>query len=408
MIRTLRRKFVLINMALVSVVLAVMMGGLLFSTARSAQTETMDALRRGVSLWEPGRIKIVPGGPRREPEGQNSPTAVFWVLVDESGTILQSDTRQVDIETDTLAQVTAAALAAGREEGTLADPALRFLCQQTPEGLRIGFADRSAEIATIRRAALRLAVVGALALAAFWVVSVFLARWALRPVEQAWQQQRQFVADASHELKTPLTVILASAELMARHPEQTAAQQRQWLDSIREEGGRMKQLIEDLLFLARADALRTPELSAVDWSEITESAALAFESVSFEQGVALDVDIAPGLTVLGSAAQLTQLAEILLDNACKYAAGSRHVTLMLRPAGGDGVLTVSSTGETLTPEQLSHLFERFYRADPARSAGGHGLGLAIAQSIAHTHRSRIKAQSADGVTTFTVTLPLHT
>ena len=203
-------------------------------------------------------------------------------------------------------------------------------------------------------------------------------------------------------------MILASAELMARHPEQTAAQQRQWLDSIREEGSRMKQLIEDLLFLARADALRTPELSAVDWSEITESAALAFESVSFEQGVALDVDIAPGLTVLGSAAQLTQLAEILLDNACKYAAGSRHVTLMLRPAGCDGVLTVSSTGETLTPEQLSHLFERFYRADPARSAGGHGLGLAIAQSIAHTHRGRLKAQSADGVTTFTVTLPLHT
>ena len=106
MIRTLRRKFVLINMALVSVVLAVMLGGLLFSTARGAQAETMDALRRGVSLWEPGRIKIVPGGPRR----QNSPTAVFWVLVDESGTILQSDTRQVDIEADTLAQVTAAAV----------------------------------------------------------------------------------------------------------------------------------------------------------------------------------------------------------------------------------------------------------------------------------------------------------
>lgn len=406
MIRTLRRKFVLINMALVSVVLAVMLGGLLFSTVRTAQNETMDALRRGVALWEPGRIKIVPGGPRREPGLQNSPTAVFWVLVDDSGDIVQSDTSQVDIEDATLAQVTAAVLTAGRESGTLADPALRYLCQAAPGGVRIAFADRSSELAAIRRMAVVLAAAGLLALAAFGAVSVFLARWALRPVEQAWQQQRQFVADASHELKTPLTVILASASLMASHPEQTVAAQRQWLDSIREEGGRMKQLIEELLFLARADAVQPPVFSAVDWSEVTESAALAFESVSFEKGIALDVDIAPGLTVQGSAPQLTQLTEILLDNACKYATGSRHVTLMLRAAGGDGVLTVSNTGVTLSAEQLSHLFERFYRADPARSEGGHGLGLAIARTIAQTHRGRIKAQSSGGVTTLTVTLPL--
>ena len=413
MIGQLRKKFILINMTLVSLVLAVVAGVVVFSTAESARRETENALYGCMQQREPLRPEIAARGgrgPGALPDGlpELNRTAVFWVEAGQDGAILTQNTSQVDIDDATLQAVTAAALDAAQDSGVLTDPALRFLRQTTPAGtVRVAFADRSAEQDTVRRTALRigLAVLGALA--AFGAISVFLARWALRPVETAWQQQRQFVADASHELKTPLTVILAGAELMARHPDETVAQQRPRLDSIREEGARMKQLIDDLLFLARADALRTPELTAVDWSEVTESAALAFESVAFEKGVTLESRIAPGLTVQGDQPRLTQLTEILLDNACKYAGGPRRVTLTLRPCGGGmAALAVANTGDTLPPEQLDHLFERFYRADPARTAGGHGLGLASAQSIAAGHHGRIRAESAGGVTTLTVTLPL--
>ncbi|MGN0975955.1 MAG: sensor histidine kinase [Gemmiger sp.] len=408
MIRTLRRKFVLINMLLVSVVLAAVVGAVLVTTAQSAKQETEDALRRCAFTREPVRPEIAPRGAGRPDLGPGmGRIAVFWVRTDETGTIVESDISQVEISDETLSAVTAAALAAGTDSGTLSDPALRFLCDRAAGGVRIAFADRAAEQATVRRTAVRLGLVTLAALAAFLCISVFLARWALRPVERAWQRQREFVADASHELKTPLTVILAGTELMARHPDETVAQQRQWLDSIREEGARMKQLIDDLLFLARADTLRTPELCAVDWSEVTESAALAFESVAFEKGITLETEIAPGLTVQGDAAQLTQLAQILLDNACKYAGDARRVTLALRPAGNLASLAVCNTGDTLPPEQLDRLFERFYRADPARAEGGHGLGLAIARSIARTHHGQIRADSSGGLTTLTVTLPLR-
>lgn len=410
MIRALRRKFVAVNMALVSLVLAVVFGALLFTTARSARQETAAALRLAVE--ESGRDRrpeIAPRGEGPAPTPpQGSLTAVFWVLTDDGGTILQSDTSQVDITDETLAGVTAAALAAGGEEGVLPDPDLRYLVRTVPEGRRIAFADRSAERRAMRSLALRLAALGLAALGAFGCISLYLARWALRPAELAWQRQRQFVADASHELKTPLTVILANTAIMASHPQDTVAAQRQWLDGIREEGRRMKGLIDDLLFLARADALRAPAPAvAVDWSEVAESAALAFESVAFEQGITLQCDVAPGLTVLGDRAQLAQLAGILLDNACKYAGGPRRVTLALEAQGSHARLRVCNTGDSLTAEQLDRLFERFYRADAARGQGGYGLGLAIAQSIVQGHGGRITAESRDGSTTLTVTLPLQ-
>ncbi len=412
MIQALRRKFVAINMALVSLVLAVVFGALLYTTARSASRQTTNALLRAVEQSGPADLpmpEIVPRGdePSRSPKEINR-TTVFWVLTDEAGGILQSETSLVEISDETLANVTAAALADGQEEGTLRDPDLRYLVRHTPEGLRIAFADRSDEQATLRSLALRLLATGAAALGAFFLISLYLARWALRPVERAWQQQRQFVADASHELKTPLTVILANTGIMARHPDATVASQSQWLDGIREEGARMKTLIDDMLFLARADALRAPALTGtVNWSETVESAALAFESVAFERGVALQAEIAPGLTVLGDPQQLAQLAGILLDNACKYAGGAKQVTLTLAAGAGVAQLKVQNTGDTLPPEVLGHLFERFYRADTARQrSGGCGLGLAIAQSIVQTHQGQITAASEAGVTTLTVTLPL--
>lgn len=431
MIQTLRKKFVATNMILVSIVLAVVFGVLLCTSANSAKQETINALRMAVEQ-QSGPKPIIymrdntaaqappttdaagaPDPSTRQPYDKHfTRTPVFLVLTDAAGTILESDTSAVNITDETLTAVTAAALAehggaAQTATGTLQDPALRYLVQPTPEGLRIAFADRSAETAALQSLALQSAIIGLLALAAFFGISVFLARRSLQPVEKAWQQQRQFVADASHELKTPLTVILANAGILASHPAATVAEEQKWVDGIQEEAARMKQLVDELLFLARADALRAPAVAcAVNYSNTVESAALTFESVAFERGVTLAATVTPGLEVLGDGKQLAQLVQILLDNACKYAGPGGNASLTLTGQQNNAVLKVTNSGPTLTAEEISHLFERFYRTDAARTRGGYGLGLAIAQSIAQSHHGHITADSKDGQTTFTLTLPL--
>ena len=459
MIRKLRRKFILTNMALVSLVLAAAFGYLMLSTAASVQSSTESALRQALSTESPAqdtRPSITPRSARGspsdappakpggeapsqaaqpqppggdappeastvaaapetpQPDTANTPqdvpgadVAVFWVLLDDDGTITDSDTDAVNITDETLADVAAAWRETEQKSGILPKYDLRFLAQYTPEGRRVAFADRTAEWTALWGLARRLAVVGVCALAAFWGISALLAQMSLRPVARAWQQQRQFVADASHELKTPLTVIMANADLMANHPQTDAAKQRQWLDGIRDESARMRQLVEDMLFLARADALRKPDFAPVDLSTTVEGEALSFASVAYERGVELETDVAPGLTVQGDAKQLTQLTAILLDNACKYAGVGGQAGLQLRRRKNTAVLKVANTGAALTKDELDHLFERFYRTDAARTRGGYGLGLAIAQSIVKTHRGRITADSKDGKTTFTVTLPLE-
>ena len=253
-------------------------------------------------------------------------------------------------------------------------------------------------------------LVGALALGAFFVISLLLSSLALRPAERAWEQQRRFVADASHELKTPLTVILTNTGILLSHPEDTVAEQRKWVEYIRDEAQRMRELVEDLLFLARHDAGREPPPDqTVDLSELLWSALLPFEPVAFEQGVELESGIQGGLTVRGREDQLRRLAAILLDNAVKYAGAQGKVRVALtRGEKGGACLTVRNTGPAIPPEHLEHLFERFYRADDsrARSSGGYGLGLAIAKSIVDSHRGTITVQSgAEEGTLFTVRLP---
>ena len=254
-------------------------------------------------------------------------------------------------------------------------------------------------------------LVGALALGGFFVISLMLSGLALKPAEEAWEQQRRFVADASHERKTPLTVILTNTGILLAHSGDTIAQQQKWVEYIRDEAQRMRALVEDLLFLAKSDAGKetAPVTAPVDVSELTWSALLPFEPVAFEQGVEMESEIADQLTVQGNADQLRRLVAILLDNAVKYAGNGGRVKLVLsRPERGGVCLTVHNTGPAIPPEHLPHLFERFYRADDsrARTSGGYGLGLAIAKRIVDGHGGSITVSSReDASTDFTVRLP---
>ena len=234
-----------------------------------------------------------------------------------------------------------------------------------------------------------------------WLLSGFVTR----PVARTWQNQQQFLSDASHELKTPLTVILSSADLL-----KTSAQpeQRQYVDNISVESRRMKALVEDMLTLSRTESGRAAPFAPLDLSDLVTDAALRFEPVAFEAGHPLQYDIQNGASLSGDRQQLDQLLDILLDNAVKYAAKGAPIRLTLDISGKNAVLAVENPGDPIPPDKLPHIFDRFYRVDDARTgAGGFGLGLAIAQQIVRRHKGTITAASDARATRFTVTLPLR-
>jgi len=232
----------------------------------------------------------------------------------------------------------------------------------------------------------------------------FLAGKALSPVEVAFERQNVFVADASHELRTPLAVIRANAEfLQERQPASEEAAE------IVSETDRLSSLVDSLLAVARGDGTGEAAHDELDLGAVVEGSAASMRSLASERGVALDVSAAPELRVRGSREQLRQLVVILVDNALRYTAKGGQVDVDVAGRDGSAVMAVTDTGIGIPPDALSHVFERFYRADDARTrdSGGVGLGLAIAQKLVDEHGGRISAESTPGQgSTFTVTLPL--
>ena len=243
----------------------------------------------------------------------------------------------------------------------------------------------------------------------YFAMSIILAQIALKPVEINWAKQKQFVADASHELKTPLSVIMANTEIIASHGEETVESQMKWIENTRSESQRMAELVNDLLFLAKNDDGMKAAMEIVNLSECVETIVLSHESLFYENGKSFSYEITPDLRVLGNVGQLKQLATILLDNANKYSIGDGKIRLEVAATSKHAILTVSNRCAELTNEQLGHLFDRFYTVDASRNkeVTGNGLGLSIAQVICQTHRGNITADYADGTITFTATLPLY-
>lgn len=246
-------------------------------------------------------------------------------------------------------------------------------------------------------------------LLAYMLISQLLANMALKPVEESWNKQKQFVADASHELKTPLSVIMANNEIIASHASDTVESQMKWINNTRAESKRMAELVQNLLFLAKSDdGLQVP-MKETNFSDCVGITALTYDAVFYENQKSFTYEIASDAVVWGNEGQLKQLVGILLDNANKYSTGVGDVRLNLEANSKHAVLIVSNQGSELTQEQLSHIFDRFYTVDQSRnkSNGGNGLGLSIAEMICQTHGGSIKATYEDGRVYFTVTLPLN-
>lgn len=243
----------------------------------------------------------------------------------------------------------------------------------------------------------------------YLIISWMLARIALAPVEESWNKQRQFVADASHELKTPLSVIMANTEIIASHQEETVASQMKWIENTRAESQRMAGLVADLLFLAKHDDGHRAQMEAVNISDCIETSALGYDAVFYENGKKFRYEIVPNVKVYGNEGQLKQLVTILLDNANKYSVDVGNILLALTSNGKKVVLTVSNDSDELTDENIEHLFDRFYTVDKSRNTdkGGNGLGLSIAKTICQSHGGDLSVSYASGRTTFVAELPVY-
>lgn len=215
----------------------------------------------------------------------------------------------------------------------------------------------------------------------------------------------------SHELKTPLTVISANADIVLANRDSTVSEQEKWLNYIKQETERMTKLINEMLYLAKHDDGRAEEeMLPFDLSEAAESCTLPFESVCFENGVQFYTEIQPDIGIVGSPSAIKQVMMILLDNAVKYAGENGFVRFLLHADGDRVTLSVNNTGERIPPELIPHIFERFYRVDEsrARDKGGYGLGLSIAKSIVDRHGGRITVKSDEETgNTFTCTFKRH-
>ena len=244
-------------------------------------------------------------------------------------------------------------------------------------------------------------IVGGAAIVVLFFVSLRLAERIIRPLEENDQQQRQFISDASHELKTPVAVIDANAELLARE-----VGENEWLSNIRYENERMGELVKQLLDLSRAESAELPA-ETVDLSRLVTGEELAFESLAFDQGKRILSEVGEDIHVTGSETQLAQLVSVLLDNAVRHSTGE-EIALSLKKQGHSAVLTVENDGEPIPEEKAAHLFDRFYRVDEARNSEGqhYGLGLSIAKAVAEKHGGSIGVACADGKVNFTVTLPV--
>ncbi len=401
MLKKLKVKFVVITMLIVTIMLGVIFGLVYYFTAKGLEQSSILMMQNiAVTPFQPG----VPGE-----ENTDVQLPYFVLRVDEEGELITSDGGYYDLsDEEMLGDLVDVSFASSEDVGVIEEYKLRFCKVEISDFYVIVFSDISSEIKTLKNLAESCAIIGVISFLVFLAISILLARWSVKPVDEAWQQQREFIADASHELKTPLTVITTNAEIMV-NPEYDEASKVKCSENILSMSFRMRSLVEDLLNLAKADRGREDMLmEKLDLGEVIKDALLPFEALFYEQGLELVTGIQQRIYIKGSKKELEQLVSILLDNAGKYALKTEPVYVKLWTSGRKKChLSISNGSAPLSCKQLKDIFKRFNRVDStAGTTDGHGLGLSIAERIVAAHRGKIRASYEDGVITITAEFPV--
>ena len=398
MLRKLKIKFVCFFMIIVTIMLGVIFGTVISLTHRNIEQHSISAMRDLATLPKPVEM----------PEKNFSPPAIpyFSLFVTPDGEFITEDSGFFDLsDEEYLNTILEYAESREEESGIVPETSLRYFRNRTPMGNSYIFTDISSEADMLESLYHTSIIIGILAFVLFFVISIFLANWAVKPVEEVWNKQKQFIADASHELKTPLTVITTNAELIKSG--ETDENKNRFTDNILTMSKQMRGLVESMLEIARLDnGDLKRDFSVFDLSETVSDAVLPFEALFFEKEQNFYAEIEPDIRINGNSDQIKQVVDIFLDNANKYASAKSDIRLSLKRHGRNQCrLSVINEGEEISEEELKNIFKRFYRGDKTRQMNNsYGLGLSIAESIIKEHSGKIHAESKNGKNIFTVQL----
>jgi two-component system sensor histidine kinase CiaH len=351
---------------------------------------------------------LIPGPPPGHGMGSN----FFFVKASPDGTIALSSSGHY-LAVSRLTELTEETARTYGLEGELVFDGIKYSFFKSPlpdhSGLLIVFHNLTQDANILNVQTTTLLIVGLICCLLSFGASFFMANRAMIPIQDAWQQQKNFLSDASHELRTPLAIIQTSLDIVRDNPTETVASQSKWLDNIQEESISMAQLVNSLFFLARADSHQQPlNKQLFSLTTALQQTSVAFESIATAQGVSLQTVVNDSIEIFGDETRIKQAIGILLDNAIKHTGSGGKVVISLLPAAATTLLTVTDSGEGIDPAHLDKIFNRFYQADNSRNKGGAGLGLAIAKWIIESHNGIIAVTSTLGVgTSFTIKLPAY-
>ena len=398
MIRKLRAKLIIASLLSLLLVLSVIIGvaGVLNCTSLVSDADSVLAILRENDGTFP--LGDPPGGKDRFREGRRfSPelpyeSRYFTVFLSESGSVISVNTGKIAaVDTSTAIDYAVEAVASGAARGFADD--YRFTVYASGEETHVVFLDCGRELGSFRSFLATSAAVSAAGLLAVTLLLIFFSGRIVKPFSENYEKQRRFVTDAGHELKTPLTIIDADAEVL-----EMDLGENEWLGDIRTQTKRLAELTNSLILLSRMEEQPRMEKIEFPLSDVVEETVETFQALARTRGKTLSSRVQPMLSMNGDEKAIRQLLTILLDNAVKYADEGGRIEAVLEKQKNTLRLSVFNTAESVSRESLAHLFDRFYRADASRNSGtgGYGLGLSIASAVVAAHRGKISASSPDG------------
>lgn len=409
MIKKLQRKFILLSMSALFFVLTVIIAGINIVNYNGVTQEADKLLsviseNKGEFPMEPDKFgnKLPPG---MSPEAPYESRYFSVVLDNDSKQIMYVETSRIISVTPTAAVSYAnAALSKKTTTGFIQD--FRYQIQEEANSTRITFLDCGRKLDAYYAflyASIAISLVGFLIVFAF--ISFFSNR-IIQPISESYEKQKRFITDASHEIKTPLTIIGADTDIL----EMDLGEENEWLLDIKKQVKHLTELTNDLVFLSRMEeAENSLPMIEFPFSEVATETVFSFQALAQKQGKELLSSIPPMLSLLGDEKSIRQLLSILLDNAIKYSPTNGNITLSVEEQNNSILIIVTNdTHQSIEKEQLKLLFDRFYRVDASRNSktGGHGVGLSIAKAIVEAHRGKIQAVSPkENTLEITVKLP---